>query len=167
MKAISRSEHFSAVITTVRGALPEIINPCVKVPAGVVRALKAESGKNQSIPVKATLDAKVFKANLVKYLGTWRLYLNGPMRKAIGKDVGDRVSVNLSFDPVARITLMRPEFRKALKANEKAKACFDALPPSRRKEILRYLNNLKGAEALERNVRKTIAMLGGSKPVKR
>lgn len=167
MKPKSSSRSFSALITTVRGALPTTINPCVKVPAGIVRALKAESGKNQSIPVKARVDARVFKANLVRYLGAWRLYLNGPMRKAIGKEAGARVRVSLSFDPVARITPMRPEFRKALKANKKAKARFDALPPSRRKEILRYLNNLKSAEALTRNIRKSIAMLAGSKPQKR
>jgi uncharacterized protein YdeI (YjbR/CyaY-like superfamily) len=62
---------------------------------------------------------------------------------------------------------MRPAFAKALKANKRAKARFDALAPSRRKEILRYLNNLKGAEAIERYIRSTIAMLSASKPLTR
>ena len=159
MKLKTRAERYSAIITTVRGALPETINPCVKVPAGIVRELKAKSGKNQSIPVKATIGTKTFKANLVKYLGAWRLYLNGAMRKALGKDVGHRVSVSVCFDPAPRITPMRPEFAKALRANRRAKVRFAALSLSRRKEILRYLNNLKGAEALERNIRSTLTML--------
>ncbi|HEY3858262.1 MAG TPA: YdeI/OmpD-associated family protein, partial [Gammaproteobacteria bacterium] len=131
------------------------------------KALKAESGKNQSIPVRAKIDARVFEANVVKYLGFWRVYLNGPMRKAIGKDVGDRVSVTLTHDPAPRRTPMRPAFAKALKANKRAKACFEALAPSRRKEILRYLNNLKGAEAIERYIRSTISMLSSGKPITR
>jgi hypothetical protein len=157
------AKRFSAAIITARGALPTTINPCVKVPAVLVKALKAASGKNQSIPVTAKIDTQIFKANVVRYLGFWRLYLNGPMRKAIGKDVGDRVAVTLTHDPVPRRTPMRPAFAKALKANKRAKARFDALAPSRRKEILRYLNNLKGAQAIERYIRSTIAMLSASK----
>ncbi len=56
------------------------LNPCVEVPSVVVASLKAESGKNQSLPVKA-LQGKPFKANVVKYRGAWRLYLNGVIRK--------------------------------------------------------------------------------------
>ena len=40
----------------------------------------------------------------------------------------------------------------ALSKNKPAKEAFEKLPASRQKEILRYLNNLKQAETLERNL---------------
>jgi hypothetical protein len=38
----------------------------------------------------------------------------------------------------------------------------EALPPSRKKEILRYLTRLKSPEARARNVRRALAALSGS-----
>lgn len=156
-------KRFVAKVITVQGSVPEIINPCVVVPARIVTALKEESRKNQSIPVSGTLQGRPFKANLVRYRGAWRLYLNGPMRKAADADVDDRVMVVLTFDPKPRTLRVPPTFAKALAANRKAKAAFDALAPSRRKEILRYLGNLKREETLMRNVEKAVRSLCGAR----
>ena len=156
-------KRFTTKIVTVQGSLPETINPCVMVPAKIVAALKAESGKNQSIPVRASLQGRPFKANLVRYRGAWRLYLNGVIRKAAGVDVGDRAKVTLAYDAVPRKTPMPPAFAKALAANRKAKAAFTALAPSRRKEILRYLGSLKREESLKRNVERAVRHLTGKK----
>ncbi|MEI9935362.1 MAG: hypothetical protein WDM71_11065 [Ferruginibacter sp.] len=42
-----------------------------------------QAGKDKGhIPVKGKLDGHAFIQTLVKYSGKWRLYLNGPMRKA-------------------------------------------------------------------------------------
>lgn len=46
--------------------------------------------------------------------------------------------------------------REALNANEQAKEARELLAPSRRLQILTYLNFLRTPAALERNVRKTI-----------
>jgi hypothetical protein len=148
---------------TVIGSTPRTINPCVVVPEKTVMALRAESGRNQSIPVQATLQGKPFKANVVRYRGAWQMYLNGVMRKAAGVDVGDRASVTLKFDAVPRLTPMPPALAKALKAQPRAKAEFDALSPSRRKELLRYLGNLKQAASLERNIGRMLRYLLGRK----
>jgi hypothetical protein len=155
--------RFTAKIITVQGALPKIINPCVLVPAKIVAALKAESGKNQSIPVRASVQGKPFKANLVRYRGAWRLYLNGAIRKAADAEPGDRVTVGLVFDPRQRSVPVPATFAKALKGNRKAKAAFEALAPSRRKEILRYLGNLKREESLRLNVERMLRYLTGRK----
>jgi hypothetical protein len=155
--------RFTAKMLTVQGSLPETINPCVLVPARIVAALKAESGRNQSIPVRATLRGKPFAANLVRYRGAWRLYLNGVVRKAADAEPGDRVAVTLTFDPKPRTQPVPPAFVKALAANRKAKAAFDALAPSRRKELLRYLGNLKREASLLRNVERMLRYLTGRK----
>ncbi len=150
-------------MVTVQGSLPEAINPCIVVPARIIAALKKESGKNQSIPVRASLQGKPFKANLVRYRGAWRLYFNGTIRKAADAQPGDRVTVTLVFDPRPRTVPVPAAFAKALVVNPKAKAAFEALAPSRRKELLRYLSNLKREESLMRNVSRTLRHLMGKK----
>lgn len=154
-------KRLSTPIVTVIGSTPQTINPCVVVPERIAAVLRAESGKNQSIPVQASLQGKPFKANLVRYRGAWRLYLNGIMRKAAGVAVGDKVSVTLKFDPLPRRLPVPPAFSKALKAKPRAKAAFDALSPSRRKELVRYLGSLKQEASLRRNIGRTLRYLTG------
>ena len=57
---------------------------------------------------------------------------------------------------------MNAELAAALKANKKARKAFEALAPSRRKEILRYIGSLKSAEAIEKNLARVVAQLSGS-----
>lgn len=154
-------KRFSAPVRIVLGSTPQTRNPCVEVPPAVVAALKAESGRNQSLPVQATLQGKPFKANVMKYRGAWRLYLNGVMRKRTGVEVGQRVRVTLRHDPRPRSTPVPPAFAAALARDRRARTAFAALAPSRRKELLRYLGNLKREESLKRNVAKMLRYLKG------
>ena len=48
-----------------------------------------------------------------------------------------------------------------LKENSEAKKVFDKLPPSARKEMVRYLSSLKTEESVARNVNKAIGFLMG------
>src|SRR5690242_16183273 len=155
-------KRFSAVIVLVRNAAPKAINPCVVVPAAIVAALRAESGRNQALPVRGTLEGTPFKANVVRYLGAWRLYLNGSMRVRAGADSGDRVTVTLRHDPVPRRQPAPKAFTAALARDRRAKAAFAALAPSRRKDIRRYLGNLKREETLRRNIAKVLHYLRGT-----
>jgi hypothetical protein len=140
------------------------INPYVKVPSAIVHKLQTEMKKAAGpIPVKGKLQGKPFTANVVKFRGLWRLYLNKPMRVAANRDVGDRVEVELWLDTSSRKTPVHPKFAQALAKNKKAKEAFAKLIPSRQKEILRYLNNLKQQETLERNIAKVIRFLDGKK----
>jgi hypothetical protein len=156
-------KKFSAVVHAIRGSLPTTRNPCVDVPGSIVSRLQAESGKKQAIPVEFSLKGEVFKANIVRYLGDWRLYLNGPMLKSTGVAVGDKVSVTLRFDPVIRREPMHPALAKALAGDPAAKQAFFALPPSHQKEFLRYLNALKRADTLKLNIHRLMKYLAGKK----
>lgn len=88
-----------------------------------------------------------------------RLYLDAWMRETAGVGVGDRVHVMLRPDRKSRELPLPAVLRVALDGNEQAKAAWELLAPSRRREILTYLNFLKTPAALERNVRKTLAGL--------
>jgi len=131
----------------------------------VLSAVFEQAGRSRSpVPVKGTLDGKAFRQTLVKYRGVWRLYLNTPMRRAAGVDVGDVVKVTLAFDSSDRTIPMNPALAAALARTSGARAAFEALPPSRKKEINRYLNALKTAEALSRAMTNVLALLCGNEP---
>jgi hypothetical protein len=138
------------------------ISPVVNVPDDVLEYLFKKAGRRAgAIPVKGKLNGAKFTHNIVKYLGAWRLYLNGPIRKAAGIDTGDIANVEIDHDPAPRITPMPEKFAAALKKNKTAKTEFEKLSPSRRKEILRYLGSMKTEESLARNVEKVIKHLVG------
>src|SRR5881394_3788963 len=105
------------------------------------------------IAIKITLSGVAFIQTLVKYSGKWRLYLNTPMRKAAGIDVGDIANVKIAFDPKPRVIAMHPKLTQALKQNKKAKETFEKLPPYRQKEIVRYISFMKSEETLVKNVK--------------
>lgn len=147
---------FSAIIRIIG------VNPYVPPPRTVLSALFARSGKRKGpIPVQGTIDGHPFVQTLVKYAGRWRLYVNGPMMRATRRTVGERVEVRIDFDPRERTTPMPVALEAALRMNPRASEAFRALPPSRRKEIMRYIGRLKSTAAIERNVARAIGFLEG------
>jgi len=138
------------------------INPCVVVPENVLKELFRQSGKTKGpIPVRGKLNGTEFIQTLVKYKGAWRLYLNTPMRRNAGIDVGDTARVKIEVDKVPRIIGMHPKLKNQLQKKRKAKSAFESLSPSRQKEIIRYINYLKTEESVERNVLKVMEYLSG------
>ena len=138
------------------------INPYVLLPENILQYLFKKAGKEKGfIPVYIIINQQKFIQHLVKYSGKWRLYLNTPMRAAAGKDVGDIISIKIDFDAEDRITPMHPRLESAFQKNKEAKKNFDMLPPSRQKEILRYINNLKTEESLRKNIGRAINFLTG------
>jgi len=138
------------------------INPYVLLPDDILNYVFEKAGKEKGhIPVYIIINKQKFIQHLVRYNGKWRLYLNTPMRKTAGKDVGDIIAIKIDFDDQERITPIHPKFREALNKNIPAKDAFDKLPPSRRKEIQRYLNNLKTEEFLNKNIQRAINFLIG------
>lgn len=138
------------------------INPFVFVPNKVLTSIFKQAQKDKGpIPVKGTIDGHIFVQTLVKYRGHWRLYINGPMLKAADKKVGDFVKLQVEHDAEERHTPMPPKLATAFELSKKAKQVFDALPPSRRKEIMRYINSLKTDEAVDKNVQRAIHFLLG------
>ena len=138
------------------------INPYMNVPEDILNGLFRQAGKTKGpISVHGTINGKKFIQTLVKYQGAWRLYINGEMRQAAGVDVGDQAHIKIEFDPIPRKEKKPTKFVAALSKNQQAKEAFGKLAPSRQKEILRYLNNMKTETSLERNIEKVIRHLLG------
>ena len=136
------------------------INPCVDVPANIVATLlQTANKKNAPVQVKCDLNGTKFDANVVRYMGNWRLYLNTPVRKSARKDVGDRVKIKLSYDPTVRMPPIPETFRQALRNDKDAQKAWRLRPTPKRREILQSLNDKKTNAELARGIAEAIEFL--------
>ncbi len=145
------------------------INPYVRVSAARAGAIKP--GWRKPLPVLARIngepETKPWRVNMMPMgNGDFYLYLHGEVRRTSKTQVGDKIRVEIEFDANYRNGPMHPMpswFRTPLFKNEKAKKSWDALPPSRKKEILRYFATLKSPEVKTRNAAKAVDALSGKK----
>lgn len=138
------------------------INPFVFVPADALHALFKEAGKSKGyIPIKGTVNGNNYKQTLLKYKGEWRLYINTAILPNSPKRIGEISEISVAFDPADRTLHPHPELEQALLNDDGAKQVFEALSPSIRKEIIRYISSLKTAESRTRNIEKAIGFLLG------
>jgi hypothetical protein len=141
-------------------------NPYVLVSAARAGTLKPGWRKPMPVLVQVNgLPVTPWKINLMPTGdGAYYLYLHGDVRKASGTRAGDRVEVSLRFDDSYANGPQHPVpkwFSDPLNGNKRAKTSWDNLPPSRRKEILRYFSWLKSDAARERNLAKALHVLSG------
>ena len=142
------------------------VNPYVLVSAARAKMLKP--GWRKPLPVLVRINGKPeqhWRINMMpKGKGSFYLYLHGDVRKASKTKVGDRVEVEVAFDEEYKSGPMPMPawFESALKKNRNAKKAWETLIPSRQKEIVRYLANLKSDEARERNLARALNVLSGS-----
>jgi hypothetical protein len=138
------------------------INPYVLVPESILTEIFEQAGKSKgAIPVNGTINKQPYKQTLVRYSGLWRLYINTIMLKNSPDRIGETIDVTIGFDPSDRTIAPHPKLMEALGKNAAAKAIFDSLSPSLRKEIVRYISFLKTAESVDKNVIKAIDFLLG------
>jgi len=151
---------FSAVIK-IRG-----VNPFVLVSASRAKAIKP--GWRKPLPVLVRINGKPTNSWRINMMpvgdGSFYLYLHGDVRNASGAAVGDRVRVEIGFDPRYRNGPQHPMpswFKRALAENPQAAKHWKALTPSRKKEILRYFSRLNSPEAQDRNLARALYVLSG------
>ncbi|HMK03334.1 MAG TPA: YdeI/OmpD-associated family protein [Ferruginibacter sp.] len=132
------------------------INLCVDVPLNITKKMTVAKGY---IPIKGKIKNHFFQQTLVPIKNAaYRLYVNGPMLKCSNTKLGDNVKFIIEQDTEPRTEAMRVELKKELN-NNNLLSTFNKLTAGRQKEILRYLNNLKTAEAQARNIDKIISQL--------
>ena len=136
----------------------------VVIPAEVVGALHA-TGRTS---VVGTIDGHQIRHQFMPYTfaGVGRqvvMAVNKATREAIGKGAGDTVEFDLERDDRSRsadITLP-PELVAALAADPAARAAFDGLAPSRRREHADHVGAAKRPETRVRRAADVVARLRG------
>ena len=144
------------------------INPYVLVSARDAHRLKPDW--RRPMPVRGRVNGQPeawWRINMMPIGdGSFYLYLHAEVRKAAACDVGDAIDVELAFDDEYRsgpAHPMPPAFSAALEANSTARQAWEALIPSLKKEILRYFEQVKSAEAKARHLERAMYVLSGGK----
>lgn len=142
------------------------INPYIDVTNEQATLLKP--GWKKPMPVLVQVNGQPnppWKINMMPMgNGDFYLYLHGNIRKTSRTKVGDKIMVDVTFDESYHngpLHAMPEWFSKALAEHAKAYKNWEALSPSRKKEILRYFSGLKSTQAQIRNVKRAIAVLSG------
>ena len=136
------------------------INACVNVPEKIVKSLLAAAGKKSSpVQVKCVVNNVDFDANVVRYSGDWRLYLNLITRRSVGCDIGDKVKIHLAYDPTIRMPPMPEPFRQAVRGDPDLQKAWRLRPSAKRREILQSLINYKSDAELARGIAETLELL--------
>lgn len=140
------------------------INPFVFVPEKILLQIFNQAGKNKGyIPIRGVINNETdYTQTLVRYSGEWRLYINTSMLKHSPNRIGETIEISIQFDPDSRVIETPEKFVHALHKNATAKTVFENLSASKKKEIVRYLANLKSAETLDKNIVKAIDFLLGN-----
>jgi len=144
------------------------INPYVRVSAEDAQRLKPDWRK--PMPVRSRVNGRPeawWRINMMPIGdGSFYLYLHAEVRNAADCKVGDTVEVELAFDEDYRsgpVHPMPPAFRAALEQNPVALQAWEALIPSLKKEILRYFEQVKSADAKARHLERAMYVLSGGK----
>lgn len=138
------------------------VNPYLSLNEEILEGIFRDANKSKGpIPVCGVLNGKLFTQTLVKFAGEWRFYINLMMLENSPQRIGELLEGTIQFDPPPRIIEVPLAWTQALEENPLAKEKFDTLSPSRQKEIVRYLANLKSEESLTKNIGRAINHLLG------
>jgi hypothetical protein len=127
------------------------------VPDDVVAAL----GAGRRPPVTVTLGGHTYRSTVAPMGGRFFLPLSAENRTAAGVAAGDTVDVDLELDTAPRTVDVPADLAAALDGQPAARARFDALPYTHRKEHVRAVESAKATATRERRVAGVLAALRG------
>jgi hypothetical protein len=110
-------------------------------------------------PVKATVNGYSWRGSVARMKGEFLLGLNREVREAAGVEAGDEVTVVLAPDAEERTVEVPEELAAALADDPTAKAAFDQLAYTHRKEFARWVGEAKREETRDRRVAQALEML--------
>ena len=129
----------------------------LQVPDDVVAAL----GGGKRPPVTVTLGGYGYRTTIAPMGGAFWIPLAAEHREAAGLVAGQEVDVRVELDTAPRETPLPEDLAAAL--DEDARAFFDGLAPSHRKEWVRWVEEAKKPETRAARIAKTAESLRAGK----
>lgn len=117
--------------------------------------------KKGLVKIKAVFDDKVeYRGSLAKMKSDCHILgLTQEIRKQLGKTFGDKVSVSLTEDKEERVVAIADDITIVFNENPEAKALFDKMSYTHRKEYIRWIEEAKKTETRENRKIKMIQMI--------
>ncbi|QCR20838.1 YdeI/OmpD-associated family protein [Agrococcus sp. SGAir0287] len=129
-------------------------NVGIEVPEDVVLGF----GVGKRVPVVVTLNGHEYPSTIAVMGGRYLIPVSAQVRKDAGVTGGEEHQVTLELDTSSRDTPVPDDLAAALDAAG-ARAAFDALSPSRRKEHVRQVESAKAEDTRARRVAKVVESL--------
>jgi hypothetical protein len=120
-------------------------------------ALVGEGAKR--FPVVATVNGYTWRTTVTRMRGEFLLGLNREVRTGAGVEAGDTVTVDLALDDAPREVDVPPALAEALEGDEAARAAYEAMAYSHRKEYARWIAEAKREETRARRVAEALTMI--------
>ena len=118
--------------------------------------IRALFGKARA-PVKATVNGFTFRSTIAVYGGSYYLGFNRDVRDAAHVEAGDTLTIDLERDDEERTIELPAELEAVL--DDKARAFFDGLSLTHRREYVRWIEDAKRDETRRRRVERAVEML--------
>ncbi len=117
--------------------------------------------KKGQVKIKALFDDKVeYRGSLAKMKSDCHILgLTQEIRKQLGKTFGDEVSVSLTEDKEERVVEIADDIASVFNENPEARALFDKMSCTHRKEYIRWIEEAKKPETRENRKIKMIRMI--------
>jgi hypothetical protein len=127
----------------------------IVIPPEVVESLGA--GKKPA--VRVTINGYTYRNTVAVMGGDFMVGVSAEHRAAAGVAAGDVLDITLELDTEPRIIEIPEDLAAALAAKPGARAAFDALSTSIRKEHVRQVESAKAAETRQRRIESIVAKL--------
>lgn len=121
--------------------------------------------KKGQVKIKAIFDDKVeYRGSLAKMKSECHILgLTQEIRKQLGKNFGDEVSVSLLEDQEERTVEIAEDIALVFNENPEAKVLFNNMSYTHKKEYIRWIEEAKKAETRENRKAKMITMIMAGK----
>jgi hypothetical protein len=110
-------------------------------------------------PVWVTVDGVTAQARVARMGGENLLGFSKKLRSELGVEIGQTFDVVIALDAAPRTVAVPSALAEALAQDATAKAAFEALAPSHRKEFARWVEEAKRDETRQSRVERTVRML--------
>lgn len=110
-------------------------------------------------PVRGTVSGFPYRSTLMRYGDAYYLGLNREVREGAGVDAGDRVAIEMELDDAPREVEVPDELTSAFENAVDARAAFEALSYTHRKEYARWVAEANREETRRTRAEKAITML--------
>jgi hypothetical protein len=132
----------------------------LEVPQQVVAAL----GGGQRPRVTITINGHSWPSRVAIMRGRYLLGLSNANRRAAGVVTGEEVEVEVEFDAEPPVVVEPADFARALDADPAARAAYDRLAYSHRREHVRAIESAVKPETRARRIEQALAMLRDREP---
>jgi hypothetical protein len=114
-------------------------------------------------PVVATVNGYTWRTSVARMGGEFLVGLSKEVRTGAGVEAGDNVEVRLELDAAPREVEVPEALAVALAADPQAKASFEQMAFTHRKEYARWIAEAKKDETRDRRVRQAVEMIRAGK----